>query len=91
MLDQFVRLKSLSGIGDGRLEGCQNRILPVLCSEPGGLGIEIVPFRNARRSTRRREVVRNRGLVISGHLMQMGSNGIEPIVAGKAFIGVQGR
>jgi hypothetical protein len=34
--------------------------------------------------------VRNGDLMISGHLEQMGANGVEAIVASQSFIGVQG-
>lgn len=65
-------------------------LLPMRCGEPGCLGGEIVPFGNARRSARSGEVVRNRGLMIPGHLVQMGSNGVEPVVTGQPSVVVQG-
>ena len=64
-------------------------LLLVIGGESGGLGAEVVPFRNARCPARRREEVRNGGLMIAGHLVQMGASGVEPMVVGQSFIRVQ--
>jgi len=65
-------------------------VLLALGGESGGLGGEVVPFRNARRSARRNPVVRNGGLMVAGHLQQVGADGIEAVVSSQSSIGIEG-
>jgi hypothetical protein len=64
--------------------------LRTACGESGGLATEVVPFRDARCQGRRCKIVRNGRLMICGHLVQMGASGVQPIMAGHPFIGIQG-
>jgi hypothetical protein len=58
-------------------------------AEPGRLRNEVIPFRYARRATGGNLVVRDSGLRVAGHFEQMGTNGVEAMMAGNSCIGVE--
>ena len=58
-------------------------------AEPGGLAHEVIPFRQARRPAGGNPVVCNRGRMVAGHFEQMGTNGVEAMMAGQPSIGIQ--
>jgi hypothetical protein len=54
-----------------------------------GLHAEVVSFRKTCRLVRRSLIVDDGCLVISGHLEEMAPNGIEAVMAGEPFIGIE--
>src|SRR4029453_13537971 len=62
---------------------------PACRPQPRCVGRQVVALRNARRFFRSRAVVRNRGVTIAGHFVQMCAYGIEPIVTGEPFVSVE--
>lgn len=64
--------------GEGRLQVARS-------PEPGGLEGQVVLFWQARRAARRSLVARHSGLGVAEHLEEMGTHGVQPIVARQPF------
>jgi len=67
------------------------RLNLVLCAaaEPGGLGDEVAPFRNAGGATGGQAVVLEGSLAVAGHFEQMGPHCVEAMMPGHAGIGIE--
>ncbi len=69
----------------------RNRLVWVcrILIEPGCLGHQVIPLRDARRTSRGSTIVGDCALVVARHFQEMGANGVEAMLGGETRIRIE--